>query len=108
VRKIRVAIAQAEVAPDLAAGLDKTRLLTRQAAGSGAKLVVFPETWLPGYPAWLDHWVELTGHFDDPASAQCRWMPDIHSGQAPYSAQSVINSCRQQFVVTRIRVVSGP
>ena len=53
--KIRVAIAQAEVAPDLAAGLDKTRLLTRQAAGSGAKLVVFPETWLPGYPAWLDH-----------------------------------------------------
>jgi hypothetical protein len=59
-------------------------------------------------PAWLDHWVELTGHFDDPASAQCRWMPDIHSGQAPYSAQSVINSCRQQFVVTRIRVVSGP
>lgn len=53
--KIRVAVVQAEVAPDLAAGLDKTRLLARQAAGSGAKLVVFPETWLPGYPAWLDH-----------------------------------------------------
>jgi len=59
-------------------------------------------------PAWVDHWVELAGHFDDPAASQCRWVPDLHGDQVLYSAQSVINSCRQQFVVTRIRVVSGP
>ena len=52
--RIRVAIAQAEVAPDLDAGLEKTRALTRAATGGGAQLVAFPETWLPGYPAWLD------------------------------------------------------
>src|SRR4051812_3571018 len=49
-----VAIVQDEVAADLAAGLRRTADLTAQAAASGAQLVVFPETWLPGYPVWLD------------------------------------------------------
>lgn len=51
---VRVAIVQAYVAASLEAGLAATRDLTRQAAADGAGLVVFPETWLPGYPAWLD------------------------------------------------------
>ena len=50
----RVAVVQAEVAPDLASGLELTRELAGRAAREGAGLVVFPETWLPGYPAWLD------------------------------------------------------
>ena len=51
----RVAIVQAEVAPDLLSGLERTASLTTEAARDGAELVVFPETWLPGYPAWLDY-----------------------------------------------------
>jgi predicted amidohydrolase len=51
---ITVAIAQAEVAPDLESGLQRTAGLAREAAGRGAELVAFPETWLPGYPVWLD------------------------------------------------------
>jgi predicted amidohydrolase len=51
---VTVAVVQAEVAADLATGLDRTRELTARAAESGATLVVFPETWLPGYPVWLD------------------------------------------------------
>ncbi len=51
---VRVAIVQAEVAPDLASGLEKTRTLVRQAASEGAHLVALPETWIPGYPSWLD------------------------------------------------------
>jgi hypothetical protein len=58
-------------------------------------------------PRWLDHWVELTGHFDDPASGTCRWAPDPHGAQTIFSAQATINSCRQQFVVTRVRVIAG-
>ena len=50
----QVAIVQAEVASDLAHGIERTRALTGDAARDGAALVVFPETWLPGYPAWLD------------------------------------------------------
>lgn len=51
---VEVAIIQAEVAPTLDEGLALTRQMTMEAAAGGATLVVFPETWLPGYPAWLD------------------------------------------------------
>ena len=53
-RMMRVAIVQAEIAPTLAAGLVRTSALARDAARGGAQLVIFPETWLPGYPIWLD------------------------------------------------------
>lgn len=48
------AIVQAEPAPDLRGGLARTAALAAEAAAKGARLIVFPETWLPGYPAWLD------------------------------------------------------
>src|SRR5262249_38520918 len=39
---------------DLARSVEKAKSLIGDAASLGAKLVVFPETWLTGYPAWLD------------------------------------------------------
>jgi predicted amidohydrolase len=39
---------------DLSRSVEKATRLIAEAASVGAKLIVFPETWLPGYPAWLD------------------------------------------------------
>jgi nitrilase len=50
----RVAVVQH---PSVALHRDKTLKrgveLLEKAAGAGARLVVFPETWVPGYPEWL-------------------------------------------------------
>ena len=54
-KQVRVAIAQsAPVYLDKHASLAKALDLIGQAAKRGARLVAFGETWLPGYPAWLD------------------------------------------------------
>jgi nitrilase len=54
---VRVAAVQAEpVWLDLDGSVDKTVTLIEQAAAGGARLVAFPELFIPGYPwwAWLD------------------------------------------------------
>lgn len=51
---VRVAVTQAEPEwLDLDASVTKTCSLIEEAAGHGAKLVSFPECWIPGYPAWI-------------------------------------------------------
>jgi nitrilase len=52
----RVAIVQnSPVFLDLDASLAKAIRLVEEAAKRQARLIVFGETWLPGYPAWLDY-----------------------------------------------------
>lgn len=56
---IRVAAVQAAPAfMDLEGGVRKTVDLIAQAAAGGARLVAFPECWIPGYPWWI--WLDAT------------------------------------------------
>ena len=51
---VRVAAVQAEsVWLDLAGSVDKVISLIGEAAAGGARLVAFPETFVPGYPWWI-------------------------------------------------------
>lgn len=57
--KYKVAAVQAAPAfLDLDASVDKTIAYIEEAAASGAKLVAFPELWIPGYPWWV--WLGTT------------------------------------------------
>ncbi len=53
---LTVAIIQAApVYYDLKKSLARASTLIKEAAASKARVIVLGETWLPGYPAWLDH-----------------------------------------------------
>ena len=47
------AVQAAPVFLDLDGTIDKTIALIEEAAGNDAKLIAFPETWVPGYPWWI-------------------------------------------------------
>ncbi len=62
---IRIAIVQeGPVYLNLPLSLQKLEILIKEAAAGGAQLIVFGETWLCGYPAWLDYCpdIALWGH----------------------------------------------
>jgi len=57
----KVAVVQASpVFMDIAATIDKGIALIEDAANSGARLIAFPECWIPGYPWWV--WLSAAAH----------------------------------------------
>ena len=58
---VPVAVVQAEPAwLDLAESVKKTCALIVEAAKEGARLVAFPECWIPGYPTWIWYVCDVT------------------------------------------------
>ena len=88
---IKVAAVQAAPAfLDLEKGVDKTIELIAAAAAGGARLIAFPECWLPGYPwwAWLDSpaWgMQFVGrHFENCMTADGPQAQRIAAAAAAY------------------------
>lgn len=111
-RVVRAAVAQAEVEPTLARGLTRTAELTAEAAARGARLVVFPETWLPGYPVWLDVCRDVALWDHAPVKAVFRAMAD-ESVAVPSAACDALGETARAHEVTLVvgvteRVDEGP
>ena len=73
----KVAIVQdAPVFLNLEGSLRKACTLIEQAANLGARMIAFPETWLPGYPVWLDYAPEAAIWDHQPAKVLYRHLAD--------------------------------
>src|SRR6266481_3888894 len=95
---VRVAAVQAEPAwLDLAAGVDKVISLIGEAAAGGARLVAFPETFVPGYPWWI--WL------DSPAAGM-RFVPQYRTSSMTRDGAE-IDRIRQAAARHDIHVVLG-
>jgi nitrilase len=109
---IEVAVVQAEVGPTLEEGLSQTRALTEEAAAQGARLVVFPETWLPGYPAWLDvcRDVNLWDHAPTKAAfARYRTQSVDVAGEGGQALSAIAREAGVTLVVgVSERIAAGP
>jgi len=72
---LKVAVVQhPPVYLNLEESLRRALVLIEEAANAGAELIVFPETWLPGYPVWLDFSPEAALWDHAPAKALYRLL----------------------------------
>ena len=71
---------------DRDATVDKAVALIEEAANEGAKLVAFPETWIPGYPSWIYHAAE----WDEPRSKRTYARLLANSVQVPSAATDAL------------------
>ncbi|MFN2456354.1 MAG: carbon-nitrogen hydrolase family protein, partial [Pyrinomonadaceae bacterium] len=111
--QIVVGVVQASpVFMDLEASLTKATTLIGEAAGKGAKLVAFGETWLPGYPAWLDHCPEAALWNHEPTKevfARLRQNSLVVSGREAKMLAEVAADFNLTLVIgINERVDSGP
>jgi predicted amidohydrolase len=109
---ITAAAVQAETAGTLAGGLARTAELVREAAAAGATLIAFPETWLPGYPAWLDVCRDAGLWDHAPVKAAYRRMAE-ESVAVPGPASDALAAIAAEHGVTLVigvveRVDEGP
>ena len=109
---IRVALIQARpVYYDLAKTIEAACSLISEAAGRGAQLAAFPETFFPGYPAWLDYAVDYA-RWDHPPTKRlyARLVANSLAVDSP-EMHKLRDLARQQQIVLALgineRVSSG-
>jgi nitrilase len=95
---VRVACIQAEpVVLDREATLEKLERLTREAAGAGAQLVVFPEAFLPAYPSSI--WARAFAGWAEPGAKEAFALLARESVSVPGPAEARIGDAAREHGV---------
>ncbi|GGA73409.1 nitrilase [Pseudoclavibacter endophyticus] len=95
---IRIAAVQAEpVWLEMEATTEKTIRLIEEAGAGGARLVAFPETWIPGYPVFL---------WSYPVFEQAPFVARYHAN-SPAADGPELRSIREAARRARVTVVVG-
>ena len=93
-----VACVQAEpVVLDREASIEKLAVLTAEAAGNGASLVVFPEAFLPAYPS--SAWAKALAGWADPRAKAAFALLARESVAVPGPAESRIGEVAREYGV---------
>ncbi len=92
---IVAAVQAAPVFLDRDATVEKAVALIEEAANEGAKLVAFPETWIPGYPSWIYH----AAQWDEPRSKRTFARLLENSVQVPSPATDVLCAAAREAEV---------
>ena len=87
-RFVAAVVQAAPVYLDREATVEKAVRLVEEAASEGARLVAFPETWIPGYPSWIYHAAE----WNEPRSKRVFARLQRNSVQVPGPATEAL--CR--------------
>ena len=110
---VRVAAVQAAPALlDCAASLDRAERLVAGAAERGARLVAFGESWIAGYPAWLDL-CPGAASWDDPGAKRAYARLHRNSIAVPGPETKRLGTCARLHRVVLVigvheRTASGP
>ncbi len=84
---------------DLAKSLEKMHHYIKTAAEKGAKMMVFGETWLSGYPSWLDHCPNIAIWDHEPTKEV--FLKMLKSGvEVPSKTTDQIGKWAKQYKVT--------
>ena len=78
--------------------LDETVNYVLEAVNNNAQLVVFGETWLTGYPAWLDHCPEM-GFWDHPPTKKVYAQMQKNGVEVPGPATKVLGALARQHAI---------
>ena len=84
---------------DLAKSVEKAQDLIAQAATAGARLIAFPEVWLPGYPWWI--WL------DEPAWADAQGWSQRYREHALHRDSDATRAIAQSAAAHGIHVLMG-
>lgn len=103
---LRIAIIQeAPVFLQLKWSLEKAESLIQKAASSDVDLIVFGETWLTGYPAWLDHCPNIALWDHEPTKAVFAKMY-ANSITVPSAETNLIAKWAREYNVTIVMGVN--